>query len=339
MNYTFKFYNLNNKNRIVLITIISALIFFSTFESYSQFNCIDVSTDRDNYQIGNIIYISGEVCKRLSGTPVTLIITSPNNNIISIDQITLPLGYTQNIPFETTTTSGGPLWKLIGEYTVNVTYGANKATTSFNLVTTDFDQQKSYITNYTEKIIAGRTITWTSDPGSVADDSVDLHVWYEISGQVASWVSPQKLDFGVASAGEDFPTRSWTISVPKNTSSGVYYFEWIEQCVTAKTRDLCVEHEILKFRIDVVGISPPSDAFPVILVVIVIIAVIGVGIGIARSKRNKKLPGDTHPQPDGKKSNGSKPKDITRFWACPVCGADPQVKDGRQYCSNCNKYL
>jgi len=31
--------------------------------------------------------------------------------------------------------------------------------------------------------------------------------------------------------------------------------------------------------------------------------------------------------------------DETQFWVCPNCGDDTQMKDERQYCQSCKKYL
>ncbi len=31
--------------------------------------------------------------------------------------------------------------------------------------------------------------------------------------------------------------------------------------------------------------------------------------------------------------------DETQFWVCPNCGDDTQMKDARQYCQSCKKYL
>ncbi len=45
------------------------------------------------------------------------------------------------------------------------------------------------------------------------------------------------------------------------------------------------------------------------------------------------------PEPRKKESKATQRQDDTQFWACPNCGRDTQMKDGRQYCPSCKFYL
>ena len=92
---------------------------------------LTVSTDYPGYAENSEIIISGTVKESSSSeypTPVTLMIVSPDGNIVKIDQLNL----NSNNEFSTTLVAGGPLWKAGGDYTVKVNYGAQKAETSFN---------------------------------------------------------------------------------------------------------------------------------------------------------------------------------------------------------------
>ena len=85
---------------------------------------IVVTTDKDSYASGETIVISGEVRELLSGFPVTLQVIAANGNVVSLAQ----LDVAPDKKFETELTSGGPLWKSTGTYTVKVLYGTEART-------------------------------------------------------------------------------------------------------------------------------------------------------------------------------------------------------------------
>ncbi|MDC0203447.1 hypothetical protein OAJ88_00140 [Candidatus Nitrosopelagicus sp.] len=90
-----------------------------------------VSTDYPGYAENGEIIISGQVKESTLSeytTPVTLMVVSPDGNIVKIDQLAL----NSNNEFSTTLVAGGPLWKAGGDYTVKANYGAQKAETTFN---------------------------------------------------------------------------------------------------------------------------------------------------------------------------------------------------------------
>ncbi len=92
---------------------------------------LTVSTDYPGYAENGEIIISGQVKESTLSeypTPVTLMVVSPDGNIVKIDQLTL----NSSNEFSTTLVAGGPLWKAGGDYTVKVNYGAQKAETNFN---------------------------------------------------------------------------------------------------------------------------------------------------------------------------------------------------------------
>ncbi len=90
---------------------------------------VAVTTDKGSYASGETIIISGEVRESLSGFPVTLQVIAANGNIVTLAQ--LDIGADKKFGIELT--SGGPLWKSTGTYTVKVLYGTQSRTaeTSF----------------------------------------------------------------------------------------------------------------------------------------------------------------------------------------------------------------
>ena len=92
---------------------------------------LTVSTDYPGYAENGEIVISGQVKESSLSeypTPITLMIVSPEDNIVTIKQLTLD----SNNEFSVTVVAGGPLWKAGGDYTVKANYGAQKAETAFN---------------------------------------------------------------------------------------------------------------------------------------------------------------------------------------------------------------
>jgi hypothetical protein len=80
---------------------------------------IVVETDKDAYERGDTMVISGEV-KRVSSTiPLTIQIIDPNQNVVHIDQILVAKDgrFSLMVPAE------GPLWKYPGNYTLIAQYG------------------------------------------------------------------------------------------------------------------------------------------------------------------------------------------------------------------------
>jgi len=80
---------------------------------------ISVWTDSSIYNHETIIRVDGQVANIRVGTPVTLIVTSPSNNIVTINQLSV----NTDGAFSTTLSTAGNLWKYDGAYTIRVQYG------------------------------------------------------------------------------------------------------------------------------------------------------------------------------------------------------------------------
>ena len=75
---------------------------------------LTVSTDYPGYAENGEIIISGQVKESSLSeypTPITLMVVSPDGNVVNIDQLTL----NSNNEFSTTLVAGGPLWKAGGD--------------------------------------------------------------------------------------------------------------------------------------------------------------------------------------------------------------------------------
>ena len=94
---------------------------------------ITVSVDKSSYTYGNTIAVSGMVQQVVPGTPVSIEILDPNNNMALTDSVDV----TPDGKYVYTTSAAGPYWKLNGSYTVKVQYGPPNVTaqTTFAFIT------------------------------------------------------------------------------------------------------------------------------------------------------------------------------------------------------------
>jgi hypothetical protein len=117
---------------LLSISILSYGVSGAAFATSDPNPALPVSTDLDIVSNGATVKISGSVkdYDSSSGKGLTFIITSPDNNIVGIGQLTP----NSDGSFSKSFVSGGPLWKLNGDYTVKFQYGADKSEVSVNYV-------------------------------------------------------------------------------------------------------------------------------------------------------------------------------------------------------------
>ena len=150
----------------ILITSVGSTPVFGENES------VIVTTDKSSYLDGEIISISGQVQDPF-GIGITLMMISPNGNIVSIAQTEVD----SDNQFSKNITLGGPLMKEEGTYIITVQYGEESIKTSF-----EFGGVSS--SNELEELsIIDSTVTATT---IAVQDSIDL-IHYEITnGKVIS---------------------------------------------------------------------------------------------------------------------------------------------------------
>ena len=95
---------------------------------FAENGIIDVSTDKPNYSDGDVMTISGEIKNMVTGDQLSILIQSPNGNLVALDQLTVG----EENQFSTEIKLGGKLMNLEGIYTIKVQYRDHSTTTSFN---------------------------------------------------------------------------------------------------------------------------------------------------------------------------------------------------------------
>jgi len=104
------------------------LLIISTGTVFAQEAIINVQTDDNSYDEGDIVTISGNVTTVIGETPITLQLFI-EGSLVDIAQITVA----QDGSYSHTIIAEGPLWKKIGNYLVRVSYGeGNIAETEFS---------------------------------------------------------------------------------------------------------------------------------------------------------------------------------------------------------------
>ena len=97
---------------------------------------LTIETNSSSYVNGDVISVSGSVSDfresdAYTNFDVTIRLLAPNNNIVSISQVSLDSdGF-----YSASILAQGPLWKLDGDYTISVSQGSDRnASTTFTFV-------------------------------------------------------------------------------------------------------------------------------------------------------------------------------------------------------------
>ena len=80
---------------------------------------VSVWTDKTDYGHNDMIMVKGQVAN-ISGSPITIVVVSPLNSIVTIAQLEVA----KDGSFETTLNTAGALWKYDGTYIIKVNYGS-----------------------------------------------------------------------------------------------------------------------------------------------------------------------------------------------------------------------
>ena len=109
---------------IVLFLMISSTPVFAQENPTSQI--LTLNTDKEAYYDGDVITITGQVTKVISGEEIILQIFF-GKNLIGIDQVSV----TQDGEFTKTIRTGGPLWQNEGSVVIKITYGKESTAAVF----------------------------------------------------------------------------------------------------------------------------------------------------------------------------------------------------------------
>ena len=135
--------------KAILLLVLSAIILSQSYgfayavhisghlmDEEAEVPIITIETDSSSYETGEVILISGSVSDyretdAYTNFDVTIRLLAPNNNIVSISQVSLGSdGF-----YSASILAQGPLWKLDGDYTILASQGSDRnASTTFTFV-------------------------------------------------------------------------------------------------------------------------------------------------------------------------------------------------------------
>jgi len=231
-----------------------------------------VTTDKESYGDGDTIVISGEVRELLSGFPVTLQVIAANGNLVTLAQLDVSPDKT----FGTELTSGGPLWRSTGDYTIKVLYGTESRTAE-----TTFQFGGS----------GGGTTPGPSGP-TISVDRTDFVLSYKITGGSVLSVTPDDDANSLMIAIETTSDGVLTITLPRDLidaldANGVEdeFFVLIdgeevefEETSTSTDRTLTISFPDGAEEIEIIGsfVVPEFGTIAALILAIAIISIIAV---------------------------------------------------------------
>ena len=134
--------------KAILLLVLSVIILSQSFGSAyavhvsghlldeeAEVPILTIETNSSSYVEGDVISISGSISDYREIDPytnfdVTIRLIAPNNNIVSISQVSLDGGF-----YSTSILAQGPLWKIDGDYTVSASQGSDRnASTTFTFI-------------------------------------------------------------------------------------------------------------------------------------------------------------------------------------------------------------
>ena len=108
---------------VALVSALTSLLIVPPVEAESLSPPIEaqitVKIDKDLYNRGDIMIISGEVKSVVTNIPLTIQILDPDNNLVHVEQILVASDGRFSLPIKVE----GPLWRMPGTYSMIVQYG------------------------------------------------------------------------------------------------------------------------------------------------------------------------------------------------------------------------
>ena len=289
------------KTQLLIFTLFGILITsVGTTTSFAQNESIIINIDKSSYSSGEIISISGKVQDPL-GIGITLMMISPDGNIVSIAQMEVD----SDNQFNTKITLGGPLMKNAGIYTIKVVQDKNnQGLASFEFGVVDMpeielekvisedisevmseDISEDLITEdvvITDSIITSTTFT--------VQDSIDL-ISYEITNGKIINVIPDLDAVSLLIDIESIDAGSITLTIPRSVLDATIndgddeFFVLVdgeemdfEETTTFADRTLTIEFFPGSEQIEIIGtfVIPEFGTIAAMILAVAIISIIAI---------------------------------------------------------------
>lgn len=265
------------------IAVFAILATGVSIPAYAQLvDAITVTTDKDAYEDGESITVTGQVRERLSGYPVTLQVIAANGNLVTVEQLDVSEDKTYGIDI----TAGGALWRSAGTYTIKVLYGTDSrvAETTFEFGGSG-DQTGSRtktiaVTGNPELLIGysikgGKIISIEPD---IAAKSLIVTIETTSDGEMTLILPRGVIDAKLGPDGRSGEDDSFFVLVDGTEGD-------FEEITTANDRTLTIQFDEGTTQVEIIGtwVIPEFGAMAAIILAVAIVSIIAVS---ARSRLN-----------------------------------------------------
>ena len=282
------------KTLLMIFTLFGILITsVGTPTAFGQNESIILNIDKTSYLEGETISISGEIKNMIASNQISLIIQSPNGNLVALDQMTVG----SDKQFSTEIKLGGKLMKQEGTYTIKVQYGEQSITTSF-----EFGGVIDMPENALEETIVEDTVEdiVMEDPAIVdsiitattltIQDSTDL-ILYEITNGKITNVIPDLDAVSLLIDIEAIDDGSITLTIPRSVLDATIndnddeFFVLVdgeevdfEEITTSTDRTLTIEFLAGSEQIEIIGtfVIPEFGTIAAMILAVAIISIIAI---------------------------------------------------------------
>jgi len=261
--------------------------------AFGENGTIVVNTDKSSYSDGDIILVSGEIKNMISGDQLSIIIQSPNGNLVALDQLTVGA----DNQFSTEIKVGGKLMKTEGTYTIKVQYRDQSTTTSFEfggIVSSSSNKLNEEIVEETvellvieDPVVIDSVVTSTT---VIVQDSEDL-LSYEIVNAKLINVIPDMDAVSLLIYIESIDDGSITLTIPRSILDATIndgddeFFVLVdgeevdfEEITTSMDRTLTIEFLAGSEQIEIIGtfVIPEFGTIAAMILAVAIISIIAI---------------------------------------------------------------
>lgn len=239
-------------------------------------DAVTIATDKEAYEDGETITVSGSVRERLSGYDVTLQVIAANGNLVTAQQLPVSDDNTFGIDLA----AGGPLWRSAGTYTIKVLYGTatRTAETSFEFggsgdvipgpkgKTFPLANPEDGSVGYSIK--GGKILSITPD---IPAKSLIVEIETTADGEVKLIIPRSILDARLGADGMSGEDDSFFVLVDGAEAD-------FEETTTSEDRTLTIPFEDGTTQIEIIGtfVIPEFGTIAVIILAVAIVSIIAI---------------------------------------------------------------
>ena len=196
---------------------------FADFHVEESGITLDISTDKEAYNPGETITVSGNINPQIPGTDVILQIVSPINNIVHLDQLEVDSdgNFSGNIE-----TDFGGLWKNSGAYEIRAFYWNDVRVDiqfDYGMTSVGMMQEKPLDGDESVQTEESTEIVSVEERGDMSLDVQGINVNYTINGGKIISIIPDLDETSLIITIETTTDGELIITLPKDVIDGIFF--------------------------------------------------------------------------------------------------------------------